>query len=58
MSAEAQYDGETATTQDDYASRPGQKDVVPVQSDNAEVEDPIDEETADSDQQLGMLQPY
>nr|POF04173.1 hypothetical protein CFP56_21928 [Quercus suber] len=36
----------------DYTSRPGQKDVVPVQSDDAPVEDPIDGETADSDQQL------
>lgn len=55
MSAENQYDGETATTQDDYVSRTGQKDVVPVQSDNENVEDPIDAETADSDAQLGQF---
>lgn len=55
MSAENQYDGESATTQDDYVSRTGQKDVVPVQSDNDNVEDPIDAETADSDAQLGQF---
>jgi hypothetical protein len=39
----------------DYVSRPGQKGgPIPVQSDNAVVEDPIDGATADSDQQLGM----
>lgn len=54
MSAEAEYDGDNATTQNDYVSRTGQKDTVPVQSDDAPVEDPIDEETADSDKQLGM----
>lgn len=55
MSApEAEFDGENAPAQDDYVSRTGQKDVVPVESDNAGVEDPIDEETADSDAQLGM----
>ena len=38
----------------DYVSRPGQKDgPVPVQSDSAGIDDPIDEATADSDEQLG-----
>lgn len=37
----------------DYVSRPGESDTIPVQSDNAKVEDPIDAETADSDAQLG-----
>lgn len=36
----------------DYVSRPGQSEVK-VQSDSAPVEDPIDEATADSDEQLG-----
>lgn len=40
----------------DYVSRPGQAQAgVPVQSDNAAVEDPIDGATADSDAQLGTL---
>lgn len=55
MSAEAEYDGDNATAQNDYVSRPGQKDTIPVQSDDAPVEDPIDGETADSDQQLGTF---
>jgi hypothetical protein len=38
----------------DYVSRPGQKDgPVPVQSDSAGIDDPIDEANADSDEQLG-----
>lgn len=42
------------TNQDDYTSRTGQKQApVPVQSDDAPVEDPIDANTADSDAQLG-----
>ncbi|PQE32219.1 histone chaperone CHZ domain-containing protein [Rutstroemia sp. NJR-2017a WRK4] len=36
----------------DYISRPGQKDIVPVQRDGAPVEDPIDPATANSDAQL------
>ncbi|KAK3050909.1 hypothetical protein LTR09_007987 [Extremus antarcticus] len=37
----------------DYVSRPGQAQAgVPVQCDNAAVEDPIDGATADSDAQL------
>jgi len=35
----------------DYKSRPGQS-TIPVQSDDAPVEDPVDPETADSDEQL------
>lgn len=39
---------------DDYTSRTGQKQApIPVQSDNDLVEDPVDPDTADSDQQLG-----
>jgi len=42
----------------DYVSRPGQKDgPIPVQSDNTQIEDPIDGATADSDEQLGMSSP-
>lgn len=41
------------TRQDDYVSRTGQKDHMPVQSDDNPVDDPIDANTADSDQQLG-----
>lgn len=41
------------TTQNDYTSRTGQKDHMPVQSDDNPVEDPIDPNTADSDEQLG-----
>ncbi|KJX92297.1 hypothetical protein TI39_contig5875g00011 [Zymoseptoria brevis] len=41
-----------SVTNDDYVSRPGQKDTIPVQSDDAGVEDPIDAETADSDATL------
>jgi hypothetical protein len=40
------------TTQDDYKSRTGQS-AVPVVSDSANIEDPIDANTADSDAQLG-----
>lgn len=36
----------------DYKSGPGE-DVIPVQSDEKPVEDPIDPATADSDEQLG-----
>jgi hypothetical protein len=43
---------------DDYVSRPGQKEAgIPVQSDGADVEDPIDAETADSDATLGKTSP-
>jgi hypothetical protein len=43
-----------AAQDNDYTSRPGQKQApIPVQSDNAAVEDPIDPATADSDEQLG-----
>jgi len=44
------YQGEQGN---DYTSRPGQKGgPIPVQNDNASVEDPIDRSTADSDEQL------
>jgi hypothetical protein len=36
----------------DYKSRTGQNEI-PVQSDEKPVRDPIDAETADSDEQLG-----
>ena len=39
----------------DYVSRTGQKDHVPVQDDNAPVEDPIDEAEADTDKALGTV---
>ncbi|EXJ82968.1 hypothetical protein A1O3_06785 [Capronia epimyces CBS 606.96] len=39
------------TLQNDYKSRTGQGDI-PVQSDDAPVDDPIDANTADSDEQL------
>lgn len=42
------------TTQDDYKSRTGQS-TIPVQSDDAAIEDPIDANTADSDEQLGRF---
>ena len=62
MSADAQYEqtndyseGPAGDAVDnDYTSRTGQKDYIPVQKDEAPVEDPIDPETADSDEQLGM----
>ena len=61
MSADAQYEqtndyseGPAGDAGDnDYASRTGQN-FIPVQKDEAPVEDPIDPETADSDEQLGM----
>lgn len=40
----------------DYASRTGQSEV-PVQKDDAPVDDPIDPATADSDATLGMQSP-
>ena len=41
----------------DYQSRTGQSQI-PVQKDEAPVEDPIDPATADSDQQLGRLHSH
>lgn len=38
---------------DDYVSRPADKEPVPVQKDDAPVEDPIDADRADGDEQLG-----
>lgn len=37
----------------EYVSRTGQSSV-PVQSDDAKIEDPIDAQQADTDEQLGM----
>ncbi|KAI0169902.1 hypothetical protein GGR52DRAFT_487378 [Hypoxylon sp. FL1284] len=43
-----------AVADDSYVSRPGHKhEEMPVQSDQERVEDPIDENVADSDAQLG-----
>lgn len=42
-----------APAQNDYESRTGQKDHIPVVKDEAGIEDPIDPDTADSDAQLG-----
>ena len=41
----------------DYKSRTGQSHI-PVQRDEAPVEDPIDPKTADSDEQLGMCPSF
>jgi hypothetical protein len=48
-------DAPTGEFQDNsYVSRPGQKaETLAVQSDNTKVEDPIDPNTADTDEQLG-----
>lgn len=52
-----QNDIPTGEFQDnEYQSRTGQNQV-PVQSDNKPVEDPIDGNVADSDAQLGKLDP-
>ena len=41
---------------DSYVSRPGQKNEdLNVVSDKDQIEDPIDEATADSEEQLGMI---
>ncbi|EMC92693.1 hypothetical protein BAUCODRAFT_27047 [Baudoinia panamericana UAMH 10762] len=57
MSTSARDDGDAPTgiaTDNDYVSRTGQKEgPIPVQKDEAGVEDPIDPATADSDEQLG-----
>lgn len=39
----------------DYVNRPGQSGPVPVQKDDAPIDDPIDPDTADSDETLSML---
>ena len=52
----AEYTPETSTGvagDNDYASRTGQSEI-PVQKDEASIEDPIDADTADSDKTLGM----
>lgn len=38
----------------DYASRTGQSEI-PVVKDEAQIEDPINPDNADSDEQLGMV---
>lgn len=50
MSANAEHE---TPVDNDYASRTGQSQV-PVQKDEADVVDPIDPATADSDETLGM----
>jgi hypothetical protein len=51
MSAEDKYDGPTGEVKDDsYAT--GESEI-PVQSDDAPVEDPINPDNADSDEMLG-----
>ena len=64
MSADDQYEAQNDVTGDDvpsgvkgdndYASRTGQSHI-PVQKDEASIEDPIDPATADSDEQLRMF---
>lgn len=56
MSAELN-DAPIGNVQDDsYVSRQGSKnEPLPVQSDSDRVEDPIDENVADSDAQLGKM---
>lgn len=53
----AEYENEAPTgkvADDSYVSRSGHKDEeIPVMSDEAKVEDPIDESKADTDEQLG-----
>lgn len=44
----------TTPVDNDYASRTGQKEHIPVQKDEEPVEDPIDAEEADTDKALGM----
>jgi hypothetical protein len=39
----------------EYVSSTGEQEPIPVQSDKALVEDPIDENTADSEEQLGTV---
>ncbi|RCI14813.1 hypothetical protein L249_6517 [Ophiocordyceps polyrhachis-furcata BCC 54312] len=41
------------SAESDYVSRQGDKSEIPVQADDARVDDPIDEDTADTDAQLG-----
>ena len=64
MSADAQYEQQNDQVSgdapagnpidNDYKSRTGQSEI-PVQSDEAPVNDPIDPATADSDKTLGKL---
>lgn len=55
MAAQDQNVPDGVATDNDYTSRTGQKDHIPVQKDEDSVEDPIDADTADSDQQLGTF---
>lgn len=41
----------------DYVSRTGQKQYIPVQKDDAPVDDPYNNDMADSDEQLRMSSP-
>ena len=56
MSSAEYDDAPSGTFNDtDYVSRQGNKnEPLPVQSDGDQVEDPINEEIADTDEQLGM----
>jgi hypothetical protein len=53
--ADYQEDSTTAPSQNDYKSRPGQSEIKVV-SDEADIEDPIDGNVADSDAQLGEFE--
>lgn len=59
MSSEGLENAPTGEVQDNaYISRSGTKhEPMPVQSDNDKVEDPIDENKADTDEQLRMVPP-
>ena len=55
MSANDQYDDVPAgdAVDNDYASRTGQSEI-PVQKDEAPIDEPYNTASADSDEQLGM----
>ena len=59
MSSENLTDAPTGEFQDNsYVSRSGNKaEPLAVQSDDTKIEDPIDPNTADTDEQLGMYSP-
>jgi len=54
MSAEYTPESTTGAADNDYVSRTGQS-TIPVQKDEASIEDPIDPATADSDATLRMF---
>ncbi len=55
MSSQVLGDAPPGEVNDDtYDPRRGDREPVPVKSDSAEVEDPIDASKADTDEQLGM----